>query len=191
MTNDMKFTNMSDFLKASPFDPEYDLDQTLTPELFYSHLHVRSERLSELSNELDRLICSDYEPNRVIFVRGYAGNGKTTFLKTFIRERTAHNHEYFDFQEQRRTVHTDTPEYDSESDEILLLLKRRLKSMPGISDALHFMEENRQTLKDADFISAGAYDSLTPMPQEVANDEPYIRSCLARFGFKDTFACFL
>jgi hypothetical protein len=190
MTNEMKFTNMSDFLKASPFDPEYDLDQTLTPDMFYNHLHVTSDKLAELSNELDRLICSDYEPNRVIFVRGYAGNGKTTFLKTFIRERTRHHHEYFDFQEQRRTVHSETPEYDPETDEILLLLKRRLKSMTGITDALQFMADNRQVLKDADFISSGAHAALTTTPPNVADQDAHVRTCLDQFGFKDTFACF-
>jgi hypothetical protein len=191
MTTQVKFTNMSDFLKASPFDPEYDLDQTLTPEVFYTHLHVSNDHLEVLSHELDRLICSEYEPNRVIFVRGYSGNGKTTFLKTFIRAHSLYQHEYFDFQEQRRTIHTDgTTDYDAHGDETLLLLKRRVKAMRGVADAMSFMRRYRTALKDADFISSRASEYLSRTPPDSPIDDAYIRACLLHFDFKDTFACF-
>ena len=100
----IKFETISDLLKASPFDTAYDLfPARLTPEVFFEHLHVRSPQTERLLADFHEKMFSTSESDRVMFVKGFAGNGKTTFLHTFMRDHPSYKNFYCDFQELRAT----------------------------------------------------------------------------------------
>jgi hypothetical protein len=181
MSTQLEYTNLSDFLKASPFDAEYDLNGTLDPDVFWNELHVRSPRLDQLTSDLRARIDSGLEPNRVIFIKGYAGNGKTTFLHWFIRSFPDDQHVYIDVQRRTMTA-------DDSSDEIKLLLNRQLRSMERFSETLTFVQVNRDALEDSGFISYNFYEYLSSAP-EAANPSR-LRRAIDRFELKDTFALF-
>jgi len=180
----VEFTNFSDVMKASPFDPEYDLNRTLTEDIYYNHLHVQTERQVELIEMLGKLIDSKLEPNRVIFMRGHAGNGKTTFLHSFMRA-DDNEHVYYDFQELRRTLGGEASD-DFGSDDIQLFLNRRLRDMSRFAETLKFLHANRRTLKDADFISARLYAALAKAGEEP--DDEITNDWLDSFEYRDSLA---
>lgn len=185
----MKFENIADLLKASPFDSAHDLyPNPLTPEVFYEHLHVRSPQTSKLLDDFDRKMFSGYEPRRVMFVKGFAGNGKTTFLQTFIRDHSAYRHVYCDLQKLRSTQ-VATPsdgESAADNDEIKLLMNRYLRKLPGIDETFRFIYANHQDLKDEDFISSDLHQHLAKAGPGV-DSAIYIRNWMGQFIFKDIF----
>jgi energy-coupling factor transporter ATP-binding protein EcfA2 len=183
----VEFSNVADMLKASPFDPEYDLNKTLTEEIYFEHLHVQSTRLAELIQLLREFLNSKFEPNRVIFLKGYSGNGKTTFLHSFMHASPEEQHIYFDFQEVRSTVYGEGRDDLHVPDQIKLLLIRRLRSMDNLTETLRFLFVHRRALKDADFISTALYDFLST--SEDAHDQEWRNRCIDNFSFQDTFAC--
>lgn len=190
MTPPIQFTNMSDFLKASPFDSSYDLyPTTLTPDVFYEHLHVKSDDATKLLGKFHDSMFSPSEPDRVIFLKGFAGNGKTTFLHTFRREHSKYRHVYCDFQELRTTDLASSPEEKDNPDEVKLLMNRYLRALPNIDETFAFVDENRAALKDDDFISFRLYQHLISRPTGARTDPLYIRRWMDRFDFKDIFTC--
>jgi hypothetical protein len=191
------FTSMSEFLTASPFDAAHDLyPHRLTEEVFYEHLHVLSDDSKNLLRDLHDRMFNLYQANRVVFVTGFAGNGKTTFLHTFRRLHSGpdYRHIYFDFQTRRTADPAGVEGFvasapdDEASDEIRLLMNRFLRGLPGIDDTFRFMHENRGALKDDDFISFRLYQYLSTRGSD-ADDDPatYVREWMDHFDFKDIF----
>jgi len=187
----IKFEKISDLLKASPFDTAYDnYPNLMTPEIFFDHLYVRSSQTSKLMADFNDKMFSKSEFDRVMFVTGFAGNGKTTFLHAFIRDHTDYRHFYCDFQDLRSTQVEPAADGDSEAatDEIKLLMNRYLRKMDAIDDTFHFIHENRRALKDEDFISARLYQHLASKPAET-DSVLHIRDWMDHFVFKDIFTC--
>jgi hypothetical protein len=188
MSDTIRFTNMSDFLRASPFDAAFDLyPERLTPEVFYENLYVESEATKRLLNRLHETMFNAVQPNRVVFLKGFAGNGKTTFLHTFMRQYPSYRHVYCDFQGLRSTeVPAAGEEGEPASDEIKLLMNRYLRGLDGIDETFRFIYANRDVLKDDDFISFRLHDYLSAKPTE-RDETAYLRSWMDRFDYKDIF----
>lgn len=193
----MEFTSLSDFLKASPFDNAYDAyPSRLTPEEYYAHLHYQSARMTRSLRELHDRMFNRSDPTRVLFLKGHAGNGKTTFLHTFMRDYGDYRHVYFDFQEMQ-TFHESTTQdepasgvadLESTAEGIRLLMNRYLRSLHGVSETVHLLDSSRDAFKDADLISFHLHEYLSSHTGD-ASDSTYLRSRMERFDLKDTFAC--
>lgn len=181
--------NIADFLKASPFDNAYDLDGKLTPDVFYEDLHVKSESAARLLDAFHDCMFKTSAPDRVIFLKGFAGNGKTTFVHTFRREHPQYRHVYCDFQELRTTDLSARSEDSGNPDEVKLLMNRYLRAQPGIDETFAFIEENRAALKDDDFISFNLSQHLAARPAGAPRVPAYIRDWMDHFDFKDIFTC--
>jgi hypothetical protein len=198
VTKPIHFPSMSEFLKASPFDAAHDLyPHRLTEDVFYEHLHVLSDDSKKLLGDLHERMFNWYQANRVIFVTGFAGNGKTTFLHTFQRRHSGpdYRHVYFDFKTRRTadpagmggTAPAATD--DAASDEIRLLMNRFLRNLPGIDDTFRFIHENRGALKDDDFISFQLHQHLSKETRGDLDAAALLRDWMDRFDFKDIFTC--
>jgi len=184
----IKFDNMSDFLKASPFDDAFDMyPHTLTADEFYEHLHVKNDHSEKLLKDFHDEMFNAVHPDRVVFLKGFAGNGKTTFLHTFMREHPAYRHFYCDFQDLRTTDVAAAHDQESGQDEIKLLMNRYLRRLPGIDATFRFIDTNRSALKDEDFISFNLYEHLSARPPASQDDPTYIRRWMDRFDYKDIF----
>jgi hypothetical protein len=188
MSVHMQFDNLSDFLKASPFDPEYDLNRTLTEAAFYEHFFVDLGRMTELIAGFKAIIEGTAAPNRLIFLKGYAGHGKTTFVRTFMdRTKDVYRPVYFDIQQQRRSARKAVAEREPATDEVQLLMNRELRSMKDAPATFRFLYDHREALREQDFISPGLNEYLDAMaPGEF--DGVSMRKCTDRFDLKDTFA---
>src|SRR5216684_5276298 len=183
----MKFTNMSDLLKATPFDP--GLSPTISEEAFYKDFYVELESFKKLVHGLHDLIDNPYQENRVVFINGYSGNGKTTFLKSFIR--TYHQqyyHVYYAVAEWRGASSAG-PGTRSAPDSVMQMMNRELCTMPDIEKTFAFVDAHRDALRRDDFISRRLYHSLQSRGQSnTVVDESFICACLEEFEFRDTFA---
>lgn len=186
MTRPIKYENISDLLKASPFDTEHNLDNSLTSDFFFENWHVRSPQLESHLTRFDEFMYNDRQPNRVVFLKGFAGNGKTTFIHTFIREREQYRHVYYNFQDLRGPADPPAAEgnADTAPDEVKLMLNRRLRSLDGIFDTFRFLRTHRAALKSEDFISGRLFEYLEAGPAE--GFDP-LR--MDKFDIKDTFTC--
>ena len=171
----VKFTNMSDFLKASPFDAEYNLNRTLTKELFYEHFFVR-EHLDGLLERLHETMFNEYEPGRVVFLKGYAGNGKTTLLQTFRRDFDSYEHVYIDFQ---GTVAGD----------MKAQMNKQLREKGGFDATLQLILQKGDTLKSEGFISPGMHHYIAAENVAGTGSAGSLRKWMDQFEFQDTFAC--
>ena len=60
-----------------------------------------ADELISLREDLDALLDDIAFPNRVVFVSGYVGNGKSTFIRSYMAFREQYQHIYHDFQEKR------------------------------------------------------------------------------------------
>jgi hypothetical protein len=87
-----------DVLQCSPFDASRNLDGRATPEIFFEHLFVESPTFQKLKNDLYNQLTDPARNHRVIFIEGFSGSGKTTFIKYFIdRYRDTFEGIYIDF----------------------------------------------------------------------------------------------
>lgn len=189
MTAPLQYTNMSDLLTASPFDPEQDLNEWLTEERFFEHFHVNLGRMEQLSARLQNIIEGTAAPDRVIFMKGFPGNGKTTFVKNFIRTTQAlYRHVYFDIQQQRGVVPPGVSPAGTDRDEVQLLINRVLRQMSGAADSFLQLYEHREILREEDFISSKLHAWLEEHPPEASIDSRYLLRCTDAFDLKDTFA---
>ena len=166
----IKFTNMSDLLKASPFDPEYDLEQSLTKKIFFDEFHVARDRLV---NSLDELMESALQPNRVIFLRGFAGNGKTTFIHTYMRHRQHDRSVYIDFTPVRKHLSPET------------VMRTTVAELSNVEETLRFVFEHRRALRD--YFSPQLLNHLATGVPDRASQE-WLDDMVNAFDLRDTFA---
>lgn len=107
--------------KASPYDSDANIRKSITEEIFVEELLANESDINEHISRLENALDNIFTPNTIIFLSGYAGNGKTTFIKSFIRKKTNHEHIYVDVHEKRTNI--DTNIYKAE-DETLSIVKK-------------------------------------------------------------------
>ncbi len=88
---------LQQLLLADPFDTSNNIDGHMTKELFLEKLFHSDEASKNLREELARRITSDIELTRIIFLSGYSGIGKSTFLHYFINKCPGFEHHYINF----------------------------------------------------------------------------------------------
>ena len=72
--------------KATPYDRRFDLGGKLSEELYLDRLHVSNEILMRALNSFKTKLKNAYQTPNIIMLSGYAGNGKTTFIRSFKRK---------------------------------------------------------------------------------------------------------
>ena len=87
---------LGEILQASPFDPNRSIDGAITEPLFFEKMFVKSKEYDELAASLEAALTSPIENLRLAVVDGFAGSGKTTFIKYFITNHDNYNHVYVD-----------------------------------------------------------------------------------------------
>ena len=75
---------LKDFLNASFSEPTHNLGSNLTEKLFFEHFFVQTPQFEQTRLLLDTKIDPVQENKSIIFLNGFSGNGKTTFLRWFI-----------------------------------------------------------------------------------------------------------
>jgi|GEM_PF-6422656 len=171
-----------DIFKASPFDDKMDCDEKLTENIFYKYLYV-DDAYQEYEKRLKETIKDNVKNNSIILMSGYAGNGKTTFIKTFINNNQAFSHHYLTYDE--RSMNESSANTD---DEVLNLVKRYLRNQrETIENTIAFIIANQNTLKDNELISDKLYKYLN---DETPINKDSIRNITIEFDYKDTFTCF-
>jgi hypothetical protein len=178
MTTTVKFTTMPDMMKASPFDPEHDLDRTLTKEIFFNELHIPPDDYYGLAGALHVFLTSRFEPHRVTLLTGYAGNGKTTFIHAFKEGRTDERSLYYDFTSVR-------PRSDNTADRVM---RNYIRDTEGIVDTLRLISRHRHELKD--YFSSDLVANLNASPVPDSPDNAWLHATFNLFDLRDTFACF-
>ena len=178
-----KKPTLSDLLISSPFDDKMDIDERLTPKIFYKKLYVEDD-YDELAAKLIATINDRITSNNVILVSGYAGTGKSTFLRTFKnKNETAFNHRYLTFDE--RAMYFSSISTD---EEIVNLIKMYLYHEGDIRKTIAFIVANRSTLKAQQLISDKLYEYTSePKPLDKAG---ILHMLTSKFNIKDTFTCF-
>ena len=72
-------------LKCSPFDASRNLDKSITPEIFFNYLFVENKSCQELRDKLYEQLTNSLRNYQIIFLEGFSGTGKTTFIKYFVQ----------------------------------------------------------------------------------------------------------
>lgn len=176
-----KKPTLLDILISSPFDDKMNIDERFTEELFYEKLHVKDE-YADLRAALVETINSDLKSNTIILVSGYAGTGKTTFIKSFIKDTPAFAHHYLTFDD-RSMFHSST----NTDEEVLSLIKRYLNSRRDIRDTIAFLIANRRALWSAQLVSQDLF-RMTATQEALEPDD--ILDMITKFNIKDTFTAF-
>src|SRR4051812_21143903 len=78
---------IDEVLQCSPFDKTKNLGGRLSPYFFFKKLFIETNQLKALEDEMVKALTSNLENNRVIFLEGYSGTGKTTFIQHFKAKR--------------------------------------------------------------------------------------------------------
>jgi hypothetical protein len=90
--------HLDEVLLCSPFNKTQNFGGRLTPELFFKKLFIETEQVKALDQELSEALSSRFlQNNRIIFLEGYSGTGKTTFVQYFLKEHPEFESVYIDF----------------------------------------------------------------------------------------------
>lgn len=181
---------ISETLKASPYDAESDLGGTLTELIFYKKLYVSTSSFNELSQKLRLRIDSIVEDNNVIFISGFPGNGKTTFLRKFINNNEDFNHKYIDLQS---IVINRKRNKEEIRDEVIDLLGRQVIHEPDFLNTLFFIQKNSHLFLKHGFISKTTADYLFNKDFEQMDEyklTDFAISLLDIFEYKDAYTFF-
>ncbi len=95
----MSNTKLLDYLIASPYNDSTDFKGNLTEEIFFEEYFIKSDVYIEKKSELDDYFSSSTEQfSPDIFLYGYSGTGKTTFIRWYLRDNCKeYNKLFFDF----------------------------------------------------------------------------------------------
>ena len=96
--------SLGEILQACPFDSNKNLGGRLKEEDFFRHLFIKGDYSSSLAERLTEALSSELENNRLLIIDGFSGTGKTTFLKSYIRENRQYDHVYIDFYKHMRAL---------------------------------------------------------------------------------------
>jgi len=171
-----------DILIGSPFDDKMDVDETFTENIFYNKQLYVEDDYEKHANKLIQIINGDLRRNTSILISGYAGTGKSTFIKTFIKRTPSFAHYYLTFDE--RSIYQSPNNTD---DEILSLIKQYLYNRENIIRTIAFLVANRTELKAKQLISDKLY-KYTSTPSSLLPHR--ILDVITEFDVKDTFTCF-
>jgi hypothetical protein len=110
--------NFNAYLLATPFEPSLNLGGTLTPEIFFNDLYIshegekKSQRVEFLIDKVKKIFIDDeYEDiKQTLFLDGYKGVGKTSFLRFLERQNPTWNFTFLDFiRDDRKDANTIDP----------------------------------------------------------------------------------
>ena len=188
-----KVTTLDDLFNANPFDQRYDWNGDFTEEIFYAQCFVEHQEFKELSEKLIQGIEDKVYPHRVFSLNGFSGNGKTTFIRYFMKQNQQYQHVYYDFQEK----HSEFQE-DQTNQQVISMLSRAMRKgfqndddeCASLIATISFMVDEQETLKENTFITLKVYDELRKIKQNGKIGREEVNQVLDEFQLLDTFTCF-
>ena len=176
-----------DVFKINPYDSRNAFKHQLPQRLFNEHLYVDAhrEKFVELSNFING-------GRKIIFISGYAGVGKTTFLNKFKEYHDEFEHIIYDFQDQNNTTDRRTVKKRI-TDFILRMMKKNTFEDYELKGALSALIRNRRNLYMEDLLSEKLYNHLNDNQSEPLTelcDKLVTESSARMFAFKDVFTYF-
>jgi hypothetical protein len=184
MSSALKITTIGDLLKGSPFDPSFHLGGTLTEEVFYKEFFVEPPSMQSFSKTLCDTLDNAFLAHVVTFITGYAGNGKTTFLKTFTRTQPQFEHVYYAAVDWQKG----DPGRSRAVDHVMSLMRRNLAGSMSIGRTLELVHANRDALLREDFLSPAFHRFLGEYSESEAAEPSFLEKCEKEFELEDTFA---
>jgi len=88
---------IDEVLLCSPFNKHLNFGGRLTAELFFEKLFIETEQVKALKKQLNDALSSRLQNNRIVFLEGYSGTGKTTFIQYFLKDNRQFESVYIDF----------------------------------------------------------------------------------------------
>ncbi len=163
-----KFNECSDkqILLANPYDSDNNLDSFFDQKSFYeNNLYFESEQIRELKYDFKEAITCKSDFNRIIYLIGYAGNGKTSFINDFIyKEKENFDHYLLNIEEVSHRTDEDI------TTQIKSLLRSNLMYDPALKIALKTIYQYRNTFKHHLLISDYFFDNIQKIQDKEQND---------------------
>lgn len=102
---------------ANPWDHINNCDGNFTEDIFFNELFCETRLHKELSKNLLNIISSEIDDPRIIFINGFFGIGKTTFLHYFFKENKDPNKNksisFIDFSSKKNKDDTDIIDFST------------------------------------------------------------------------------
>ena len=176
---------IDEILQCSPFDKTRNLGGRLTPELFFQRLFIETAEIKALEVELVDALTSELENNRIIFLEGYSGTGKTTFIRHFLNTHSEFESEYIDFYphghslEPFQTVIPATVDLKNTQDD-LERLKRNLnvRDKEVIQRAIGQLDSVRKFEREVREFNEQTHPIATALKFHLSKDHPGIADFL-------------
>jgi len=131
---------LGEILEACPFDFMRNFNARLSEALFFARFFVDSDASRSMVAELRHVVTNPLVTSRVIFLHGFGGSGKTTFLRHFSRQNPDLRANFVDFHSPLPTMAPDTP--------MTSVIRQEIRDAPQAMriDALTLLRRNSERL---------------------------------------------
>ncbi len=188
--------NLRMLLRANCYDQHDDLDGHMTVQLFRRMLFAATAEINNMREQFKTLIDHPIQNEaKLILMTGFPGNGKTTFIRTFIEETSnLYDHVLYDMDDVMLDRVTD-PKQDRQSmieQAVLEVLHRKMqRDRSEITETFRFILENRDFFEDEKEFTTGFTKKLAAWKDDVETlTYQQVREWMNEMGYKDTFTCF-
>jgi hypothetical protein len=189
---------IGDIITTSAYDLRTNIGGKFTSDLFKEYLLVKRDIENHL-DRLDNLISNPYgTPARFVFLNGFAGNGKTTFLNYFIEERSE-KYDFIVYDFDKSILDRDISESrDRNKNKYIeravldILLSYLAENESELISTFNLIQIFRNELFKSNLIEEAFYD-LTgeKLNGDTVKDQFFdLFKRLKKLGYKDTFTCF-
>lgn len=188
--------NLRMVLRANCYDRHDDLDGHMTIQLFRRMLFAATTEINDMWAQFKTLLDHPIQNEaKLILVTGFPGNGKTTFIRTFIEETSeSYDHILYDMDDVMLDRATD-PLHDRQNlieQAVLEVMHRKMqRDRSEITETFRFILENRDFFEDEKEFTTGFANKLAAWNHDVETlAYPQVRDWMNAMGYKDTFTCF-
>lgn len=189
---------ISDIITTSAYDLRTNIGGKVTSELFKEYLLVRRDIESHIIR-LDNILSNPYgTPARFVFLNGFAGNGKTTFLNYFIED-YSEKYDFIVYDFDKSILDRDISESrDKNKNKYIeravldILLSYLAESESELISTFNLIQIFRNELYKSNLIDEIFYDLTSQnLSGETQKDQFFdLFKRLKKLGYKDTFTCF-
>lgn len=189
---------ISDIITTSAYDLRTNIGGKVTSDLFKEYLLVRRDIESHI-NRLDNILSNPYgTPARFVFLNGFAGNGKTTFLNYFIEE-YSEKYDFIVYDFDKSILDRDISESrDKNKNKYIeravldILLSYLAENESDLISTFNLIQVFRNELYKSNLIDEVFYDLTSQnLSGDTQRDQFFdLFKRLKKLGYKDTFTCF-
>ena len=181
----------TEIIEACPYDPEKNFNKTLTENLFFSFLFYCNDRYKKELLLLNNALYSTDWNNRLIFLHGFGGIGKSTFLRYYMwKNKDQANHIPIDFQNVNYQLYSSSESiHVEEQDHIIAGLKNFITKtdQDDLKKFLKFVQDIKGYLSQ--YLSKDLFRTIEDVDLEKYKHTKSI-SLINSLNFNDTFVFF-